>query len=120
MIRPGLRSTVVFLTLSATLVGAAAQQSSAPAGPQPPATGAASAQPAVPPPAPPQDPDAPPPQPTFRTDINFVRVDAIVTDKQGRPVADLKPEDFEVQEDGKPQIDRDLQADSRRWSPAAG
>ncbi len=32
-----------------------------------------------------------------------MRVDAIVTDKQGRPVADLKPEDFEVLEDGKPQ-----------------
>ena len=32
MIRPGFRSAVVFLTLSATLVGAAAQQSSAPAG----------------------------------------------------------------------------------------
>jgi len=111
MIRPGLRSAVVFLTLSATLVGAAAQQSSAPAAPPSPAPAAPTAQPAAQPqaqpqaqpPAPAQDPDAPPPQPTFRTDINFVRVDAIVTDKQGRPVADLTPEDFEVQEDGKPQ-----------------
>ncbi len=107
MTRPRVRSAVVVLTLSATLVGAAAQQSSAPAAPPSPAPAAPTAQPQAQPqaqpPAPAQDPDAPPPQPTFRTDINFVRVDAIVTDKQGRPVADLKPEDFEVQEDGKPQ-----------------
>jgi VWFA-related protein len=44
-----------------------------------------------------------PQQPTFRTGVNFVRVDAIVTDKQGNPVADLKQTDFEVLEDGKPQ-----------------
>jgi VWFA-related protein len=44
-----------------------------------------------------------PPQPTFRTGINFVRVDVIVTDKKGEPVANLKQEDFEVFEDGKPQ-----------------
>ena len=42
-------------------------------------------------------------QPVFRTGINFVRVDAIVTDKQGNPVADLTQADFEIQEDGKPQ-----------------
>ena len=42
------------------------------------------------------------PQP-FRTGINFVRVDVIVTDRQGNPVLDLKPEDFSVLEDGKPQ-----------------
>jgi VWFA-related protein len=32
-----------------------------------------------------------------------VRVDVIVTDKKGEPVLDLKPEDFTVAEDGKPQ-----------------
>jgi len=42
-------------------------------------------------------------QPTFRGGVNFVRVDAIVTDKQGNPVVDLKQTDFEVLEDGKPQ-----------------
>ena len=42
-------------------------------------------------------------QPTFRAGINFVRVDAIVTDKQGNPVGDLKQTDFEILEDGKPQ-----------------
>ena len=45
----------------------------------------------------------PPAQPTFRAGINFVRVDVIVTDKKGKPVLDLKPEDFTVTEDGKPQ-----------------
>ncbi len=44
-----------------------------------------------------------PPQPIFRAGINFVRVDVIVTDRQGNPVADLQQSDFEVTEDGKPQ-----------------
>ena len=42
-------------------------------------------------------------QPVFRTGINIVRVDVIVTDRQGNPVTDLKLEDFDIQEDGKPQ-----------------
>jgi VWFA-related protein len=50
-------------------------------------------------------PQAPAPadQPVFRAGINTVRVDVIVTDRQGNPVTDLKLEDFEIQEDGKPQ-----------------
>ncbi len=43
------------------------------------------------------------PTPTFRQGIDFVRVDAFVTDKKGNPVTDLKESDFEVLEDGKPQ-----------------
>ena len=39
----------------------------------------------------------------FRTGINFVRVDVIVSDKSGVNIADLKQSDFEVTEDGKPQ-----------------
>lgn len=50
-----------------------------------------------------QEPAAPPQQPTFRAGINFVRVDVILTDKQGNPVGDLQQGDFEVVEDGKPQ-----------------
>jgi len=59
-----------------------------------------------------QQPDAPPAQPTppnsqqppiFRTGINFVRVDVIVTDKAGNPVNDLKPGDFEITEQNRPQ-----------------
>jgi VWFA-related protein len=48
-------------------------------------------------------PETPAPTPTFRADINFVRVDVIVSDKQGNPVSDLRQQDFEVSEDGKPQ-----------------
>jgi len=60
-------------------------------------------------PAEPAAPAAPPPTtateptPVFRSDINFVRVDVIVNDRQGNLVQDLKQEDFEVTEDGKPQ-----------------
>jgi len=43
----------------------------------------------------------PPQQPTFRTGIDLVTVDAIVTDKQGNPVLDLTAADFEVKERGK-------------------
>src|SRR5712691_12125655 len=43
------------------------------------------------------------PTPTFRTGINFVRVDVIVSDRNGGLVGDLKQTDFEVSEDGKPQ-----------------
>jgi VWFA-related protein len=60
--------------------------------------------PAQPPPPPPPDP-APPAaeQPTFRAGINFVRVDVIVTDRNGNPVTDLAAEDFELAEDNKAQ-----------------
>jgi len=66
--------------------------------PQPPA---GQKPPATPPPG-----DQPPvraQQPPIRTGINFVRVDAIVTDGKGEPVLDLKPEEFTVTEDNKPQ-----------------
>lgn len=64
----------------------------------------------TPPPAAPapatQAPATPPAeteQPVFRAGVNFVRVDAIVTDKQGNPVTDLTQDDFEVIEDDKRQ-----------------
>src|SRR5262245_27718435 len=60
----------------------------------------------TPPPPQPAQQTAPAPAeqvPIFRSDINFVRVDVIVTDRQGNPVSDLRQEDFEVTEDGKPQ-----------------
>ncbi len=43
-----------------------------------------------------------PQQPPIRVEANFVRVDAYPT-ADGRPVMDLKADDFEVLEDGKPQ-----------------
>src|SRR2546422_1136542 len=48
-------------------------------------------------------PDQPQPPPIFRTGINFVRVDVIISDGKGNPIADLQPADFDVTEDGKPQ-----------------
>ena len=47
--------------------------------------------------------DQPPAPPIFRTGIDFVRVDVIVTDKKGAPVLDLKPEELEISEDGERQ-----------------
>ena len=44
-----------------------------------------------------------PPVPIFRTGINFIRVDAIVTDGDDNPVTDLTVDDFEIIEDGAPQ-----------------
>jgi VWFA-related protein len=52
----------------------------------------------------PEKPQTPVDQPpVFRAGINFVRVDVIVTDKNGNSVPDLKQTDFEVTESGKPQ-----------------
>src|SRR5262245_13987530 len=40
---------------------------------------------------------------TFQAEVNYVDVDTIVTDQQGNFISDLKREDFELLEDGKPQ-----------------
>lgn len=42
-------------------------------------------------------------QPAFRTGINYVRVDVLVTDGRGNAIKDLTQADFEILEDGKPQ-----------------
>lgn len=73
----------------ASLAGVLAQEKPAPQTPD-------AQQPATPPPSPPE-------QPIFRAGINTVRVDVIVTDRQGNPVTDLELEDFEIAEDGRPQ-----------------
>ncbi len=52
---------------------------------------------------PPQAPSAAQQPPTFKVRVDFVEVDAVVTDKEGRLVRDLKKEDFQVLEDGKSQ-----------------
>jgi VWFA-related protein len=46
---------------------------------------------------------APAPAPTLRITVTLVQVDAVVTDSRGRHVPDLRPEDFEVLQDGTPQ-----------------
>lgn len=56
--------------------------------------------------------DSPPQQPkpassknqdTLKIETELVQIDLVVTDKQGKPVHDLKREDFELYEDGKKQ-----------------
>ena len=64
--------------------------------------------PAQPPPAGAQAPtsqqqDQQQPPPRIRSGINYIRVDAIVTDRQGNPVLDLKQDEFRIKEDGRPQ-----------------
>ena len=52
-------------------------------------------------PAPP--PQAPQPPITFKSEVNYVEIDANVTDAQGTFVRGLTREDFQISEDGKPQ-----------------
>jgi VWFA-related protein len=48
-------------------------------------------------------PQKSPPPITFGVQVQYVVVDAIVTDRDGNAVRDLTRDDFEVREDGKPQ-----------------
>lgn len=50
-----------------------------------------------------QQPGPAPPPVTFQVEVNFVDIDAVVTDERGNPVADLDIDDFELFEDGKRQ-----------------
>jgi VWFA-related protein len=70
-------------------------QASAQPSPQSQQPGAARAQT---PPAAPADDDE-----VVRVNVNLVQLDAIVTDRDGRQVTNLRPEDFEIFEDGRPQ-----------------
>ena len=75
------RLAALFVFLTGTVLGAG--QNPAPASSQPP---------------------PPSPQgPTFRVRVDYVEVDVVVTDRDGNLVRDLKKEDFQVLEDGKPQ-----------------
>ena len=42
-------------------------------------------------------------RPIFRLSVSLVQLDAVVTDKTGRHVTTLGPDDFEVYQDGRPQ-----------------
>src|SRR5262245_47235034 len=46
---------------------------------------------------------APTPSVTFQVEVNYVDIDALVTDGRGNIISDLRKEDFELFEDGKPQ-----------------
>ncbi len=91
-------SRAVFLLTVGLLVAVAGLRAQTPAQEKPAAP--ASARPADQASPQPRDPAE---QPVFRGGVNFVRVDVIVTDRKGNPVNDLKLEDFEISEDGKPQ-----------------
>jgi VWFA-related protein len=69
-------------------------------------------------------PHAQEPTPTFRSSVDIVQVSVIVTDEEGRPVAGLTADDFEVVEDGEPRpistfTPVDLPLDSPPASPGA-
>ena len=51
----------------------------------------------------PRQQGAPDEDEVVRISTNLVQVDAVVTDGDGRHVADLEARDFEILEDGKPQ-----------------
>jgi VWFA-related protein len=55
------------------------------------------------PPAPSAVAPAQQPPLTFKVDVNYVEIDARVTDAQGDFVPDLTKDDFDITEDGKPQ-----------------
>ncbi len=44
-----------------------------------------------------------PPAPSIRVSTHYVLVDAVVTDKAGKPITDLKPGEFKIKENGKEQ-----------------
>ncbi|HET9183215.1 MAG TPA: VWA domain-containing protein [Candidatus Angelobacter sp.] len=56
--------------------------------------------------------------PVFKVATRMVLVDAVVTDKSGKPVAGLKPADFEVFENGKKQEIRAFGATTAQSGPA--
>jgi len=43
-------------------------------------------------------------QKTFRTEVNLVHFAVVVTDKSGAPITGLTADDFEVKEEGRPQV----------------
>jgi VWFA-related protein len=50
-----------------------------------------------------QSPTQPQPPVTFKVEVNYVEIDASVTDAQGNFVRNLTRDDFQIVEDGKPQ-----------------
>jgi len=45
-----------------------------------------------------------PSDPAYRISVNLIQVDAVVTDSKGNHIRDLEAADFQIFEDGKPQI----------------
>ena len=61
-------------------------------------------------------------RPVIRISTDMVQIDAVITDKQGHSVVDLRPEDFEVFQDGRKQNISHLRyvAAGPGWAWAAG
>jgi hypothetical protein len=43
-----------------------------------------------------------PTPPVFRSGLDLVRVDVRVTDDEGRPIADLRPDEVQIHDEGTP------------------
>jgi Ca-activated chloride channel homolog len=56
-------------------------------------------------------------QPTFRSQVDLVNFGVVVTDKQGTPVTGLTADDFEINEEGKPQAIKFFAAGSPENAP---
>ena len=67
-----------------------------------------------------QAPEAKVPAPTIRVTTHMVLVDVVVTDKQGKPVLGLKPENFAVEENGKTQKITTFVTPEQNQPPAPG
>jgi len=100
--------SLLSLSLTAFLFFAQSQSvdrptdASAPTG-TPAAAEAAPASTKTSPPAPQNPATTPQPVPVVKVTTRLVLVDVVVTDNAGRPALDLKQNDFEVRENGKPQ-----------------
>jgi len=97
--RRAISAAFSLVALAAVVVQGSDQGAQQPTGQQP----SGQQQPAGQAPAAQQPDQQQPPPTTFRRGINYVSVDVIVTDKDGKPVMDLSQDDFSVAEDGKPQ-----------------
>src|SRR5438105_10025767 len=100
--QPSLITPLLLLSLLAPAFGQTPQVTPAPQAPQPSAAGqqpVPSARAATPTPTPHEESD----EDVVRITTNLVQFDAVVTDKQGHPVTDLRPEDFEVYANGRKQ-----------------
>ena len=93
------RARACLLFLALPLAALPSAQQSPPV--QPPAQQPPAQPPQAQPPA--QPPSGQQQPPIIRRGINYVRVDAIVADRSGKPVLDLTQDDFTVAEDGRPQ-----------------
>jgi VWFA-related protein len=88
------RLPVLLLAVAAAIAiaGSTPRAAQPPAGGQPPAASQGQASP--------QGQAAPAQPPVFRGGVKLVRVDVSVTGRGDKPLSDLKPDEFELQEDG--------------------